>query len=163
VSKQVEAVMQLRSMTAEELDAHLREQRQKLFEVRFQQAAGQVENHRQIRALRREIGRTMTLQVELAHGHHLASDAMLEAAPAAIEEPEERPRRRRLRRGAAAEVEATSPPEGSEAAAVEGGMMASGAAASEPEVSAETGLDEEPEGDIHPPGTAGDEDEEDQP
>jgi large subunit ribosomal protein L29 len=92
VSKQVEAVNLLRSMTAEDLVEHLRQQRRRLFEVRFQQAAGQVENHRQVRELRREIARTMTLQLELARGHHLVSDLEVE------EEPEERPRPRGLLR-----------------------------------------------------------------
>ena len=92
MSKQVEAVNLLRSMTAEDLAEHLRQQRRKLFEVRFQQAAGQVENHRQVRELRREIARTMTLQLELERGHHLVSDLEVE------EEPEERPRPRGLLR-----------------------------------------------------------------
>jgi large subunit ribosomal protein L29 len=92
VSKQVEAVNLLRTMTTADLDEHLRQQRRRLFEVRFQQAAGQVENHRQVRELRREIARTMTIQLELAHGHHLASDLEVE------EEPEEQPRPRRLLR-----------------------------------------------------------------
>ena len=56
---------ELRAMTEEQLLEHLRQQRRKLFEVRFQQATGQVEDHRQIRALRREIARTMTVQIEL--------------------------------------------------------------------------------------------------
>ena len=92
MSKQVEAVNVLRTMTTVDLDEHLRQQRRRLFEVRFQQAAGQVENHRQVRELRREIARTMTIQLELARGHHLVSD--LEAE----EEPEEQPRPRRLLR-----------------------------------------------------------------
>jgi large subunit ribosomal protein L29 len=92
VSKQAEAVNLLRTFTAEDLEEHLRQQRRRLFEVRFQQAAGQVENHRQVRELRREIARTMTLQLELARGHHLASD--LEVEP----EPEEQPQPRRFRR-----------------------------------------------------------------
>jgi len=92
VSKQVEAVNLLRTMTTADLDEHLRQQRRRLFEVRFQQAAGQVENHRQVRELRREIARTMTIQLELAHGHHLVSDLEVE------EEPEEQPRPRRLLR-----------------------------------------------------------------
>jgi len=92
VSKQIEAVNLLRTFTAEDLEEHLRQQRRRLFEVRFQQAAGQVENHRQVRELRREIARTMTLQLELARGHHLASD--LEVEP----EPEEQPQPRRFRR-----------------------------------------------------------------
>jgi large subunit ribosomal protein L29 len=92
VSKQVEAVNVLRTMTTVDLDEHLRQQRRRLFEVRFQQAAGQVENHRQVRELRREIARTMTIQLELARGHHLVSDLEVE------EEPEEQPRPRRLLR-----------------------------------------------------------------
>jgi large subunit ribosomal protein L29 len=56
---------ELRAMTEDQLLEHLRQQRRKLFEVRFQQATGQVENHRQIRTLRREIARTMTVQIEL--------------------------------------------------------------------------------------------------
>jgi large subunit ribosomal protein L29 len=92
VSKQAEAVNVLRTMTTEDLDEHLRQQRRRLFEVRFQQAAGQVENHRQVREIRREIARTMTIQLELAHGHHIVSDLEVE------EEPEEQPRPRRLLR-----------------------------------------------------------------
>jgi ribosomal protein L29 len=102
VSKQVEAVHLLRSFSAEDLEEHLRQQRRRLFEVRFQQAAGQVENHRQVRELRREIARTMTVQLELVRGHHLVSDLEVE------EEPEEQPQPRRLsrRRPAAEPVEA---------------------------------------------------------
>jgi large subunit ribosomal protein L29 len=92
VSKQVEAVNLLRTMTTADLDEHLRQQRRRLFEVRFQQAAGQVEDHRQVRELRREIARTMTIQLELVRGHHLVSDLEVE------EEPEEQPRPRRLLR-----------------------------------------------------------------
>ena len=56
---------ELRAMSEEQLQEHLAQQRRKLFEVRFQQATGQVENHRQIRNLRREMARTMTVQIEL--------------------------------------------------------------------------------------------------
>ncbi len=64
MSKRQEAVKALHDMNPEELVEHLRLQRRKLFEVRFQQATGQVENHRQVRELRRDIARTMTLQIE---------------------------------------------------------------------------------------------------
>jgi large subunit ribosomal protein L29 len=64
VSKHVERLDGLRAMTPEQLLEHLGQQRRKLFEVRFQQATGQVENHRQIRDLRREIARTMSVQLE---------------------------------------------------------------------------------------------------
>jgi len=66
MSKRSESIKALRQMSDEELVVHLRQQRRKLFEVRFQQATGQVENHRLIRDLRREIGRTMTVQIEFA-------------------------------------------------------------------------------------------------
>ena len=64
MSKAANHVADLRAMTSEELAEHLRQQRRKLFEVRFQQATGQVENHRQIRSLRQEIARVMTVQIE---------------------------------------------------------------------------------------------------
>lgn len=65
MSKRTEALKALRDMNDAELDEHLRQQRRRLFEMRFQQATGQVENHRQIRDIRREIARTMTTQIEL--------------------------------------------------------------------------------------------------
>jgi large subunit ribosomal protein L29 len=58
------ALDNLRALTVDELADHLREQRGQLFQVRLQQTIGQVENHRQIRLIRREIARTMTVQVE---------------------------------------------------------------------------------------------------
>jgi large subunit ribosomal protein L29 len=64
MSKQQERVKALRGMSPDELAEHLRQQRRKLFEVRFQQATGQVENHRQVRELRRELARVMTVQIE---------------------------------------------------------------------------------------------------
>ena len=65
MSKLTPHLEELRAMSDEQLVEHLAQQRRKLFEVRFQQATGQVENHRQIRNLRREIARTMTVQIEL--------------------------------------------------------------------------------------------------
>ena len=55
-------------MTATELDDHLSKQRRRLFEVRFQQATGQVENHRQVREIRHEIARAMTVKIEIERG-----------------------------------------------------------------------------------------------
>ena len=67
MSKRIDALNNLRQMTPAGLEQHLRDQRRKLFEIRFQQATGQVENHRQIRELHREIPRTMTVQLEAQH------------------------------------------------------------------------------------------------
>lgn len=68
MTKQVDSLHQLRQMTGADLDDHLLERRRKLFEVRFQQATGQVENHRQIRELRREIARALTIRDEARRG-----------------------------------------------------------------------------------------------
>ena len=65
MSKHTEAIDKLRAMSDEELHAHLMQQRRKLFEIRLQQATGQVENTTQIRLIRREIARAMTVQMEV--------------------------------------------------------------------------------------------------
>jgi large subunit ribosomal protein L29 len=64
MSKDSDALDKLRDLSDEELAEHLRAQRRKLFEIRLQQATGQVENHSQIRQIRREIARAMTVQME---------------------------------------------------------------------------------------------------
>jgi len=64
VTKLAQRLAELRAMAPEELEAHMRQQRRRLFEVRFQQATGQVEDHQQIRTLRREIAQAMTVQIE---------------------------------------------------------------------------------------------------
>jgi large subunit ribosomal protein L29 len=68
MTKQNEALIELRRMTVAELDDHLLKQRRRLFEVRFQQATGQVENHRQVREIRHEIARAMTVKIEIERG-----------------------------------------------------------------------------------------------
>jgi large subunit ribosomal protein L29 len=84
------ALDNLRALSGEELAAHLREQRGQLFQVRLQQTIGQVENHRQIRAIRREIARTMTVQVEIRIA---AERGEAPPAPSAAPSPPRRSRR----------------------------------------------------------------------
>jgi large subunit ribosomal protein L29 len=81
VTKQTDTVNELRRMTVIELDDHLSRQRRRLFEVRFQQATGQVENHRQVREIRHEIARAMTVKIEIERG----------LRPAVLEQPAARP------------------------------------------------------------------------
>jgi len=82
MTKQTDALNELRRMTVVELDDHLSKQRRRLFEVRFQQATGQVENHRQVREIRHEIARAMTVKIEIERG---LRPALLEApAPRAV-------------------------------------------------------------------------------
>ena len=81
MTKQTDTLNELRRMTVVELDDHLSRQRRRLFEVRFQQATGQVENHRQVREIRHEIARAMTVKIEIERG----------LRPAILEQPETRP------------------------------------------------------------------------
>jgi large subunit ribosomal protein L29 len=64
MSKHEQELDKLRVMSDEELQTHMLAQRRKLFEIRLQQATGQVENTSQIRHIRREIARAMTVQME---------------------------------------------------------------------------------------------------
>jgi large subunit ribosomal protein L29 len=64
MTKRAQQIETLRAMAPDELEAHMRQQRRRLFEVRFQQATGQVEDHQQIGELRREIAQAMTVQIE---------------------------------------------------------------------------------------------------
>jgi large subunit ribosomal protein L29 len=64
VTKQAQRLDALRAMAPDELEEHMRRQRRRLFEVRFQQATGQVEDHQQIGELRKEIAQAMTVQIE---------------------------------------------------------------------------------------------------
>ena len=92
----------LRALTGDELAAHLREQRGQLFQVRLQQTIGQVENHRQIRAIRKEIARTMTVQVEsrLAAERGEPAPAPRTPAKARRSAPAAAPSKRRARKAA---------------------------------------------------------------
>jgi large subunit ribosomal protein L29 len=121
VTARAAALDTLRALTGDELAAHLREQRGQLFQVRLQQTIGQVENHRQIRAIRKEIARTMTVQVESrlaaergqpAPAPRPAATASAGRRRAAVAEATVAPPRPRRARAAAAEStapEATAP------------------------------------------------------
>jgi large subunit ribosomal protein L29 len=85
MTKRTEAIKAVRDMGDDELHGHVRAQRAKLFELRFQMATGQVENHRQTRLIRREIARAMTIDKEHERGivHIAGRPAPAPAAPAA--------------------------------------------------------------------------------
>lgn len=53
---------ELRDMTDEELVERLKETRKQLFNLRFQQATGQLDNPRKLRLVRQDIARIMTVQ-----------------------------------------------------------------------------------------------------
>jgi large subunit ribosomal protein L29 len=49
-------------MSDDELDERLRETRKQLFNLRFQQATGQLDNVRKLKLVRQDIARIMTVQ-----------------------------------------------------------------------------------------------------
>ncbi len=57
----------LRDLSSEELQAKATDLRKELFNLRFQQAMGQIENPMRLRLLRKEIARTKTVLKE-KHG-----------------------------------------------------------------------------------------------
>ncbi|MDA8099135.1 MAG: 50S ribosomal protein L29 [Nitrospiraceae bacterium] len=60
-------VRELRDLSAEELTAKETELRKELFNLRFQQAMGQIENPMRLRTLRKDIAKTKTILKE-KHG-----------------------------------------------------------------------------------------------
>ena len=54
-------VGELRNLDNEELTAKLREAKEELFNLRFQGATGQLENHGRLRAVRKDIARIYTI------------------------------------------------------------------------------------------------------
>ena len=55
---------ELRALPGEELDEKLKEAKEELFNLRFQNATGQLDNTARLRAVRREIARIYTVQRE---------------------------------------------------------------------------------------------------
>ena len=52
---------ELRELTDESLEAKLRESKEELFNLRFQQATGQLENHGRMKAVKADIARIYTI------------------------------------------------------------------------------------------------------
>jgi large subunit ribosomal protein L29 len=74
-------ISELRQMEIGDLDARLKEVRTELFNLRFQAATGQLENHRQIRAVRRQIAQVLTV----IQGRRLGlEERVLQASDAAV-------------------------------------------------------------------------------
>ena len=53
--------VELRGLTGEQLEERLREAKTELFNLRFQGATGQLENHGRLRAVRTDIARIYTI------------------------------------------------------------------------------------------------------
>jgi large subunit ribosomal protein L29 len=81
--KAAQHIADLRQMEISDLDARLKEVRTELFNLRFQAATGQLENHRQIRAVRRQIAQVLTV----IQGRHMGLEERVEQAPDAAVAP----------------------------------------------------------------------------
>ena len=55
---------ELRNPTADELEARVAEERQKVFDLRITKATGQLENSASLRAARRDLARALTVAGE---------------------------------------------------------------------------------------------------
>ncbi|HMK50273.1 MAG TPA: 50S ribosomal protein L29 [Thermodesulfovibrionales bacterium] len=55
---------ELRAMTTEELGKKEQDLRKELFNLRFQQATGEIENPMRIRAVRKNIAKVLTIRTE---------------------------------------------------------------------------------------------------
>ncbi len=55
---------ELRGLEGDELETRLREAKEELFNLRFQAATGQLDNHGRLKAVRRDIARIYTLMRE---------------------------------------------------------------------------------------------------
>ncbi|MFN8128955.1 MAG: 50S ribosomal protein L29 [Candidatus Nanopelagicales bacterium] len=66
---------ELRQLTDEDLVAKLKENKEELFNLRFQSATGQLENHGRLRAVKKEIARIYTVLRERELG--ITSDEVM--------------------------------------------------------------------------------------
>jgi len=62
---------ELRTMTAEELTGKEQELRRELFNLRFQQATGEIENPKRIRTVKKDIARVLTIRSEKVKGKNV--------------------------------------------------------------------------------------------
>ncbi|RIK11477.1 MAG: 50S ribosomal protein L29 [Acidobacteria bacterium] len=98
-------------MSGEDLAVHLAEAREELFNLRFQNATGRLDNYKRLRTLRREVARIETIIREAELGIERATPEETEVA--------ERPRRRLFRRNPVEQTEAADDSEDADAEADE--------------------------------------------
>src|SRR6202165_5167855 len=95
-------ISDLRQMEISDLDARLKEVRTELFNLRFQAATGQLENHRQIRHVRRQIAQVLTV----IQGRQLGLEEKVAQAPDSAVAPQAKSRRGTTRTATEAPPEA---------------------------------------------------------
>jgi large subunit ribosomal protein L29 len=134
-------ISDLRQMEISDLDARLKEVRTELFNLRFQAATGQLENHRQIRRVRRQIAQVLTV----IQGRQLGFEEKVAQAPDSAVAPQAKPRRGSARAVAESETEAVAAESETEAAAAESETEAAAEPETEAAAEPETEAAAEPE------------------
>ena len=81
-------VDELRVLEADELGMRLRTSRRELYELRFKHAVGQLDNSSQIRKVRHDIARIMTVLHEREYGIGPSIEEAQQAASVALAEPQ---------------------------------------------------------------------------
>jgi len=74
------ATPKMREMTREELETHLKDVKEELWNLEFRRITQEVENPLRIRTLRREVARANTLLHEDARGIHKLAGAHAQSA-----------------------------------------------------------------------------------
>jgi large subunit ribosomal protein L29 len=77
---------EIRDIETDELHGRIAELKEELFNLRFQLATGQLDNHRRMRAVKQDIARIRTILRERDFAAAAAFLAEAEAAPAPTEE-----------------------------------------------------------------------------
>ena len=73
-------IKELRGLSMPDLQKKLKDSRQELFNLRFQMATGQLQNHRQIRHVRRNLAQILT-EIYLKEGEDVVAPAPVEPEP----------------------------------------------------------------------------------
>jgi large subunit ribosomal protein L29 len=81
--------VEIRELDTEELHSRIAELREELFNLRFQLATGQLDNHRRMREVRRDIARIRTVlrERDFAYAARTATAAAPAPAPAPAPQP----------------------------------------------------------------------------
>jgi len=102
---------ELRTKTADQLNTDLAGLKKEAFNLRFQQANGQLENTARVRAVRRDIARIMTFLGRQADGAAVAKPVVAKAAkekPAKVAKPKAEPKAKKTTKTATPKAKAAA-------------------------------------------------------
>jgi large subunit ribosomal protein L29 len=86
-------IKELRGLSMPDLQKKLKDSRQELFNLRFQMATGQLQNHRQIRHIRRNLAQILTEMYMKEASSEPGQTAVAEDKPEASQKTRQRSRR----------------------------------------------------------------------